>query len=1063
MKNTILIVVFNFSNCLNNLEFLKSLYGKYFKKIIFYSDTPEINNKYEVNFMDIGEGYYTHRIFKHFYQKYKSLIEDCDGLFYTMDDNIINLNILNLFDLKKILFFYPKSQLQNNNTENNTWFPLKDIDEHGNGWWWETLPNGTSSRKNIKKLLQDQDFKKFNINKISGGFSDFFYLPKQYLTADLFNLFELFGRYNIFLEMAIPTIINNIEKDINKYQYFLSKILWGKDRKKILKRDYIYNSLNHQHNLILHPIKFTHNPEYKLYLNEIFCKDRCVIITTINKPNETIFKHINNKNYDTIIVGDKKTPDDYKELNCIYLDIPSQKMLFPELCDMIPYNHYCRKNLGYLYAIKKGYNIIYETDDDNIPYDNFDNVLKIDKNKIISEKSSIWINIFKYFTNNAYIWPRGLPITLIKNEPNYSINDFDKKPAIINGLVENDPDVDACFRLICNHQNSIKWEQNKSIIIDNNNLCVFNTQNTFWVNSDLFMSLLIPCSVSFRYCDILRGIISNIILKKTDNYMMYTSPNVIQNRNKHNLIEDFKSEFEMYIHNEKILDYIEDNTSSKLRCLYLIQSIGRLPENYKKFINNKKYVLLSYKNNSEDTDIFFPNSTWTTGRNKLRDYALKMEEKYDYYIFLDEDIEFNNNNNFDNFEELLNIYRPYIGNPHLVGYGEYKILPNYNCSTTVWYDGICNAFSYEAFNCSLIFPYIDKFDADNWWMSQYIMIILCSIYKKEVVVFKNLEINNIQHNSYPKKCIWKLVEDFIINNLICETELDILNKFKSKSIFRIIDFLNEILKKFDRINFIDVGCAIGDVRNLLTHKNIFSIGIDPLIENYKKRNSNLNYNKYNKVLDIALDIDENIEKTFYITESLDTSSLKEFGKITDDINNITDFYIPSSSIKFITTVIDNKKVLTKKLNTIIETHFDTDIIHILKIDCQGTDLNVLKSAGKYINNIMFIIMKSNSDDKECLYKNSTKFSEDYNYLKSQNFELITKEVLLRDDYDCLYYNKNIIQKCKKKIWDHKNFKKVNISKSYIKDLLRIIYNNLLKNKVITQKDIEILNVWFNYF
>jgi hypothetical protein len=127
----------------------------------------------------------------------------------------------------------------------------------------------------------------------------------------------------------------------------------------------------------------------------------------------------------------------------------------------------------------------------------------------------------------------------------------------------NDPDVDALFRIICNHQHTIQWEKNKRIMINNKNMCVFNTQNTFWLNPELFICLLIPCSVSFRYCDILRGIINNIILKKTNNYMMYTSPNVVQNRNEHNLINDFKSEYEMYIHNEKILEYIENNTDKK--------------------------------------------------------------------------------------------------------------------------------------------------------------------------------------------------------------------------------------------------------------------------------------------------------------------------------------------------------------------------------------------------------------------------------------------------------------------------------------------------------------------
>ena len=51
--------------------------------------------------------------------------------------------------------------------------------------------------------------------------------------------------------------------------------------------------------------------------------------------------------------------------------------------------------------------------------------------------------------------------------------------------------------------------------------------------------------------------------KKTNNYMMYSSPNVIQKRNEHNLINDFKSEYEMYVHNEKILEYIENDIENK--------------------------------------------------------------------------------------------------------------------------------------------------------------------------------------------------------------------------------------------------------------------------------------------------------------------------------------------------------------------------------------------------------------------------------------------------------------------------------------------------------------------
>lgn len=551
--NSILLVVFNYSNCICNKNIIKDIYEKHFKKIIFYSDCPIIQDD-EVKFININKGYNTHKIFNHFYKKYKSIIDDSDGLFYTMDDNIINVNILNLFDSEKIIYYYNE---------------IKTLENYSD-WWWKHIHYGKNA---ISNLMNDNEFKQYNINKFSGGFSDWFYLPKKYLKNTLFYLFELFSKYQVFLEIAIPSIINNIEMDRLQYQSCTDEVLWGKERNNFLNKDYIYNSLNHNHNFILHPIKFNTNPNSKEWLKEIFCKDKCVIITTINKPTETILKHINNKKYDVIVVGDNKTPDDYKKLNCIYLDIPSQKKLFPKLSELLPYNHYCRKNVGYLYAIKKGYKIIYETDDDNIPYDNFDSILEHKNIQMITEQNNVWINIFKYFTNNAYIWPRGYPLSLLKNNPNYLIKNTDKTPCIINGLVENDPDVDALFRIICNHQASIKWDKNKCVLINNKNMCVFNTQNTFWLNPELFICLLIPCSVSFRYCDILRGIINNIILKKTNNYMMYSSPNVIQNRNEHSLISDFKSEYEMYIHNENILNFIENdigNITSVKQLLLLI-------------------------------------------------------------------------------------------------------------------------------------------------------------------------------------------------------------------------------------------------------------------------------------------------------------------------------------------------------------------------------------------------------------------------------------------------------------------------------------------------------------
>ena len=69
-------------------------YSESEKNEVFYSDTNSNENDRdpEVNYLPITRGFYTQRIFPHFAEKYASLIKESAGVFYTMDDNIININ-----------------------------------------------------------------------------------------------------------------------------------------------------------------------------------------------------------------------------------------------------------------------------------------------------------------------------------------------------------------------------------------------------------------------------------------------------------------------------------------------------------------------------------------------------------------------------------------------------------------------------------------------------------------------------------------------------------------------------------------------------------------------------------------------------------------------------------------------------------------------------------------------------------------------------------------------------------------------------------------------------------
>lgn len=262
MKNSILLLVFNYSDCLNNKHEICNLYKNHFKKIIVYSDIPKNTNeklREDVNYINIQRGYFVHRIFKHFYDNYKNEINECDGLFYTMDDNIINVNILDFYDPKKIIYFYQK---------------LEKINEHNPPTWNRWIKESQILTKlPLKKhgvlgvASKPLDLNIDGSTIYGGGWGDFFYLPKKYLTKKIFDLFYFFS--DVFLEISIPTIIANIEKNKDHYNCFDFAFYGGNSRKK-LESEIFVKKLLKSNVLFIHPIKFNLNPESFDFLNDIF-------------------------------------------------------------------------------------------------------------------------------------------------------------------------------------------------------------------------------------------------------------------------------------------------------------------------------------------------------------------------------------------------------------------------------------------------------------------------------------------------------------------------------------------------------------------------------------------------------------------------------------------------------------------------------------------------------------------------------------------------------------------------------------------------------------------------
>lgn len=286
---------------------------------------------------------------------------------------------------------------------------------------------------------------------------------------------------------------------------------------------------------------------------------KCIIITTINSYDKTFIDNYKDFNYDIIVVGDLKTDhNSYIDKNVIYIHPNTSDEIIKDFSNTLPFNHYCRKNIGYLYAIKHNYDIIFDTDDDNLPLDNFNDWNKLENIKLVTEPKMP--NIYSMFTKK-HIWPRGFPLELINKHEKIELSNCETQIisniGIYQSIAVGDPDVDAIFRLTNQNYNAnISFDENKSFVLNKNIYTQGNTQITFWTCKELFHLLYIPCTTSFRFCDILKMYVAQKCMWEYHKLLCYISPVVKQIRNDHNLMSDFVSEYPMYKNTFNIINNV---------------------------------------------------------------------------------------------------------------------------------------------------------------------------------------------------------------------------------------------------------------------------------------------------------------------------------------------------------------------------------------------------------------------------------------------------------------------------------------------------------------------------
>lgn len=282
-----------------------------------------------------------------------------------------------------------------------------------------------------------------------------------------------------------------------------------------------------------------------------------VIVTSIAGPNgvlKQLAHSCSEKGYHFIVIGDQASPAEFHIDGCDFYSLKKQKQTNLKFAQLCPTRHYARKNIGYLLAIRDGASTIIETDDDNIPYPQFWQQRQRVHNVSVVQDGG-WVNVYRYFTDQN-IWPRGFPLEKVQQQvPLYqSLNKIDVDCPIQQGLADDNPDVDAVYRLVLSLPQSFTKECR--VALNNGSWCPFNSQNTTWW-PDAFQLLYLPSYCSFRMTDIWRSFVAQKIAWLNGWAILFHEPTMKQERNVHNLLRDFNDEIPGYLHNSEICKALE--------------------------------------------------------------------------------------------------------------------------------------------------------------------------------------------------------------------------------------------------------------------------------------------------------------------------------------------------------------------------------------------------------------------------------------------------------------------------------------------------------------------------
>ena len=286
---------------------------------------------------------------------------------------------------------------------------------------------------------------------------------------------------------------------------------------------------------------------------------KVIVTTTIHPPTKAIEAFQAMRDWELVVVGDKKTPRNYHLDRGIYIAPEEQDAYDPALSETIGWNCIQRRNFGLLWAKDMNADVVAVVDDDNVPLEGWGQDLLVGR-QVEVDYYETDLPAFDPVgaTNHGRLWHRGYPLQLVPQRDYRRRTRKSLFADIQADFWNGDPDIDAVCRL--EYAPRCQFDPARFPMAADK-MGPFGSQNVFLTGEVLKHYFLFP------HIGRMDDIWASYYVQAKGFRVIYGRPSVHQDRNAHDPIQDMRQEYIGYENNLRLVEDLAGDPESVLAYL----------------------------------------------------------------------------------------------------------------------------------------------------------------------------------------------------------------------------------------------------------------------------------------------------------------------------------------------------------------------------------------------------------------------------------------------------------------------------------------------------------------